>query len=173
MKYTIIKAMIIRGFSEKEIFEILWGKSDDNLEQYLKDNNIVQIYNNKIGIRNISYPISIDFWSMLQNIKGEVLLFKQEIKNINKGYVFNDLMKEFDIDNINDISSMEINRRTNQMILQLKDKTMKVSNLYGGIEYNGKSYWFENKDMITGYIGKDEQDNVYIKINEIKYLIVE
>jgi hypothetical protein len=80
IKATLLKAMIIRGFSEEEIFDVISGTSEDNdnnLEDFLKDNNIMQIYNNKIGIRNISYPISVKFWSMLQDVAERYYCFKR------------------------------------------------------------------------------------------------
>jgi hypothetical protein len=174
IKNMFIETMIIRGYSDQEISNLILNDDNNNdIEQYLQDNNIIQIYNKGIGIKNISYPISAIFWSMLQNVRGEVLLFNKELENINKVKVFEKLANEFNIKNImTDIASMEINRRTNQIILILKDKTIKISELYGGIEYKGKSYWYEIKDMIAGYIGKDEEDNVYLEINGIKYYII-
>lgn len=146
--------------------------SNNNLEQYLKGNNIIQIYNNKIGIRNISYPISTKFWSMLQNVKNEVLLFSKELVAEAQFDIISKIQQEFEIININNIDIIDTNSRTNQVILKTKDGVMKISKLYGGINYNGKLYYYNVSDMIIGYIGKDEEDNVYMKINDIKYLIV-
>jgi hypothetical protein len=100
-------------------------------------------------------------------------LFQKELISEAQFDIITKIQQEFNIDNIYDIDMIDTNSRTNQVILKTKNGVYKDSKLYGGINYKNKLYYYNVSDMMTGNIGKDEQDNIYMKINDIKYLIVE
>lgn len=179
IKGIAIEAMITRGFSNDEIADILLGmfimKNDGNggdIDEFLRDNGIVQIYNKRVGIKTVSNEPSEKFWFALQGMDDEIYFFTKDIISENNFDIIDKIIDEFNIQNVDDIETVDTNSRTNEITLKYKDGTMKISELYGGIEYKNKLYYYNLSDCIIGDMGKAEDGTQYIKIGGIKYSLM-
>lgn len=172
----IIEALIIRGFSNDEIMDVLYGmfimKDGDggDIDKFLQDNGIVQLYNRRMGIKTVSNEPSEKFWYSLQGMDDEVMFFTKQIELAEDFDIMDKLKVEFPNKNIEKI---EISPRSHQVVIIFNNsKSMAQSGLYGGINYKGKLYYYDLADCITGVMGKSEDGTQYIKINNIKYSLM-
>lgn len=144
----------------------LRAKSITDIDTFLTNEGIVQLYNRKIGIKNISASPSVKFWSMIHETDGNIFLFKSPLVAESNFNIVNKLQQEF---NGRVVISAENYPDFNAVKAVFQSKGFQMSKMYGCIKYNSKIYYYDNKDMIKGTIAKDIEGTQFIQIGNDKY----